>query len=371
MIIKEVIDYLEILAPRDYAEDFDNTGLLTGSKSTEITGVLVTLDCLENVVDEAIENNCNLIVTFHPIIFKGLKHLQPTDYVRRAVVKAIKNDIAIYSTHTALDVTKGGVSYRMAKELGLKDVTTLVPKKRLIKKLTTYVPSEDYEKVRDALFKVGAGSLGNYSDCSFSLTGEGTFKGNENSNPQVGERGVMKTLEEKQLHISYLPHLESTILTELHKSHPYEQVAFEITQLENQYQDIGLGVLGVLEESMLVDDFLSHTKSVFKSSVIRSSLSRLPAGEAGKREIKKVALLGGSGSFAINNAIAAGADAYITADLKYHDFFQGSELLLCDIGHYESEQFTKNLLYEYLSDKFSSFAILCAQARTNPVNYYF
>jgi dinuclear metal center YbgI/SA1388 family protein len=364
MIIKEIIDYLELLAPLAYAEDFDNTGLLTGEKSTEVTGVLVTLDCLENVVNEAIENNCNLIVTFHPIIFKGLKHLQPSDYVRRAVVKAIKNDIAIYSTHTALDVTKGGVSYRMAVEMGLKDVTTLVPKKQLIKKLTTYVPLEDYEKVRDALFKVGAGSLGNYSHCSFSVAGQGTFKGNEQSNPQVGERGVMKTLKERQLNITYLPHLESTILTELHNSHPYEQVAFEITQLENQYQDIGLGVLGVLEESMLVDDFLKRTKSVFKSSVIRSSLSR-------KQKIKKVALLGGSGSFAINNAIAAGADAYITADLKYHDFFQGSELLLCDIGHYESEQFTKNLLYEYLSDKFSSFAILCAQARTNPVNYYF
>jgi dinuclear metal center YbgI/SA1388 family protein len=364
MIIKDIIDHLELLAPRTYAQDFDNTGLLTGSMDTKVTGILTTLDCLENVVDEAIENNCNLIVAFHPIIFKGLKHLQPTDYVRKAVVKAIKNDIAIYATHTALDVAKGGVSYRMASELGLQDVLTLVPKKGLIKKLTAYIPEENFTQVRDALFVAGAGSLGNYSECSFSTAGQGTFKGNEHSNPRIGERGTLETVKEKQLNITYLPHVEKAVLNALVAAHPYEEVAYEITVLENAYQDIGLGAIGSFAAPMKKEGFLALTKSVFKCGVIRSSLTR-------KQNIQKVAVLGGSGAFAINNAIAAGADAYITADLKYHDFFMGSETLLCDIGHYESEQFTKNLLHEYLSNKFSSFAILCARAQTNPVNYYY
>ena len=363
MKIKDVISHLEQLAPRHYAEDFDNTGLLTGEKTTDLTGILVTLDCLENVVDEAIENNCNLIVSFHPIIFSGLKHLQTTDYVRRAVVKAIKNDIAIYATHTALDVAKGGVSYRMAQEMGLQNVRTLIPKKQLIKKLITYVPVDSFETVKEALFKAGAGALGNYTDCSFSTSGTGTFKGNKNSNPQIGDKLQSKSIEEKVLSMTFLPHLESAINDALIHSHPYEEVSFEISTLENSYQNIGMGTIGELSESLSVEDFLEKTKSVFKTGVVRSSLSR-------KRNIKKVALLGGSGAFAIKNAIQSGADAYITADLKYHDFFQGQDILLCDVGHYESEQFTKNLLHEYLTEKFSSFAVLCAQARTNPVNYF-
>jgi len=363
MKIKDVISHLELLAPRHYAEDFDNTGLLTGDKNTALSGILVTLDCLENVVDEAIENNCNLIVSFHPIIFSGLKHLQPNDYVRKAVVKAIKNDIAIYATHTALDVTKGGVSYRMAQEMGLHNVKTLLPKSQLIKKLVTYIPTSSFEKVKEALFNAGAGSLGNYSDCSFSISGSGTFKGDKNSNPKMGEKLKRENVEEKMLSITFLPHLEGAIKAALIHSHPYEEVSFEISTLENSYQNIGMGTIGELPESLSVEDFLQKTKTVFKTGVVRSSLSR-------KRNIKKVALLGGSGAFAIQTAIQSGADAYITADLKYHDFFQGQDILLCDVGHYESEQFTKNLLHEYLTEKFSSFAVLCAQARTNPVNYF-
>ncbi|WP_041567302.1 Nif3-like dinuclear metal center hexameric protein [Nonlabens dokdonensis] len=363
MKIKDVISHLELLAPRYYAEDFDNTGLLTGDKSDDLKGILVTLDCLENVVEEAIENNCNLIVSFHPIIFSGLKHLQPNDYVRKAVVKAIKNDIAIYATHTALDVAKGGVSYRMAHEMELENLHTLVPKSQLIKKLVTYVPVDKIELVKEALFNAGAGQLGNYSECSFTQNGTGTFKGNKNSNPQLGEKLITQTVEENALSVTFLPHLEAQIMQALTHSHPYEEVSYEITTLENTYQNIGMGVVGQLKEELSVEDFLKKTKSVFKTGVVRSSLSR-------KRNIKKVALLGGSGAFAIKNALQSRADAYITADLKYHDFFQGQDILLCDVGHYESEQFTKNILHEYLTEKFSNFAVLCAKARTNPVNYY-
>jgi dinuclear metal center YbgI/SA1388 family protein len=363
MKINDVITHLEILAPRYYAEDFDNTGLLTGEKYTELKGILVTLDCLENVVDEAIENNCNLIVSFHPIIFSGLKHLQPIDYVRKAVIKAIKNDIAIYVTHTALDAAKGGVSYRMAKEMGVTNTVTLIPKSQIIKKIITYVPINDVEKVKEALFLAGAGTLGNYSECSFSNEGTGTFKGNKHSNPKIGEKLKRKTLKEKALSMTFLPHLEIAVKAALFNSHPYEEVSYEVSTLENTYQNIGMGVIGELPIALKVEDFLKKTKSVFKTGVIKSSLSQ-------KQNIKKVALLGGSGSFAIKNALQSGADAFITADLKYHDFFQGQDILLCDVGHYESEQFTKNLLHEYLREKFSNFAVLCAQARTNPVNYF-
>ncbi|MGJ8684993.1 MAG: Nif3-like dinuclear metal center hexameric protein [Nonlabens sp.] len=363
MKIQEVLSYIEKLAPRYYAEDFDNTGLLTGDASDEIKGVLVTLDCLENVVDEAIEKNCNLIVAFHPIIFSGLKNLRPDDYVKKAVVKAIKNNIAIYATHTALDNAKYGVSYRMAQELNLENISTLIPQKGIIRKLQTYVPKDAFEAVREALFQVGAGHLGNYSECSFTIDGLGTFKGNENSNPVIGNSGVRSTVDEKLLSMTFLPHLENQVLKTLLKSHPYEEVAYELTTLNNNYEHIGMGAIGDLKKPMNINDFLKLTKSTFKTGVVRHSQPDI-------KEIKTVALLGGSGAFGIKNALQSGADAYLTADLKYHDFFQGENILLCDVGHYESEQFTKNLLHEYLSKKFSNFAILCADAQTNPVNYY-
>lgn len=363
MKIQEVISHLELLAPRHYAEDFDNTGLLTGDSQKSLTGVLVTLDCLESVIDEAIAKNCNLVVAFHPIIFSGLKNLRLDDYVKRTVVKAIKNDIAIYATHTALDNAKNGVSYRMATELGLENVKTLIPQKGIIKKLVTYVPSDSFEEVQEELFNAGAGALGKYSECSFSIDGTGTFKGNKQSHPVIGKRGERSTIEEKLLSVTFLPHLESQILNALYKSHPYEEVAYELTTLNNKYDDIGMGAIGELKEALSLADFLKITKSTFNTDVVRHSRPNL-------QKIKKVAVLGGSGAFGIKNAIRSSADAYLTADLKYHDFFQGENILLCDVGHYESEQYTKNLLHEYLSKKFSNFAILCADAQTNPVNYY-
>lgn len=362
MKIQDIITHIEKLAPLHYAQDFDNVGLLVGNASTTVNGVLVTLDCLEAVVDEAIEKGCNLIVTFHPIIFSGLKHLRATDYVRRTVLKAIKNDIAIYATHTALDMAHGGVSYRMAQELHLKNITTLIPEKNLIKKLAVHVPESHLNPLKEALFKTGAGHLGNYSDCSFTIDGTGSFKGNENSNPFLGSRSKREIIDEKLLEVTYLPHLEWQIMRTLEQHHPFEEISYEIRTLENKYRQIGMGAIGELEKELSYEEFLKFTKKTFKTQMVRSSLSR-------KRNIKKVALLGGSGSFGIKNAISAGADAYITADLKYHDFFQGENILLCDVGHYESEQYTKNLLQEYISEKFSSFAILCAQTQTNPVNY--
>ncbi|WP_435415646.1 Nif3-like dinuclear metal center hexameric protein [Polaribacter aestuariivivens] len=363
MKIKEVTNYLEKLAPLQYAEDFDNVGLLVGSYDSEISGVLVTLDTLEETVDEAIEKNCNLIVSFHPIIFGGLKKLNGNNYVERVVLKAIKNDIAIYATHTALDNSNNGVSAKMCEVLGLSNNKILIPKKGIIKKLTTYVPTENAITLREALFNAGAGNIGNYDNCSFNIEGNGTYRGNENSNPVIGKKGVLHTEKETQISIIFESKNENAILKALHENHPYEEVAYEIVETENIHQNIGMGMIGELPTEMEEKDFLLFLKQAMKTDCVRHSSFI-------DKKIKKVAVLGGSGSFAISNAKKAGADAYVSADFKYHEFFKAeNSILLADIGHYESEQFTKNLLVDYLTKKFTNFAIILSEKSTNPIYY--
>lgn len=364
MIVQDVVNHLETLAPLAYAEDFDNVGLLVGDKNSKVSGVLVTLDTLETVVDEAIENNCNLIVSFHPIIFKGLKKLTGKSYVERVVMKAIKHDIAIYSMHTALDNALQGVNDMICNQLELGNKRILIPQNATIKKLTTYVPKNEAENLRKALFATGAGSIGNYNDCSFNVEGYGTFNGNEDSNPTIGERGQIHTEEETKITITYAKHLEQQLLKTLFETHSYEEVAYEITTLENKNQNIGIGMVGELKDPMDETAFLDHIKAKMGTPCIRHSTFL-------KKKIRKVAVLGGSGSFAIQAAKASGAEAFLTADLKYHDFFQAeNHILLADIGHYESEQFTKNLLVAYLTKKIPNFAIILSKTNTNPVKYF-
>tara|TARA_R110002072_G_scaffold29748_2_gene93579 strand:- start:661 stop:1755 length:1095 start_codon:yes stop_codon:yes gene_type:complete len=364
MIVQDVINHLEELAPLAYAEDFDNVGLLVGNKTQKVTGILVTLDTLEAVVDEAIEENCNLIVSFHPIIFKGLKKLTGKNYVERVVMKAIKHDIAIFSIHTALDNALQGVNDMICNQLELTNKRILIPQSETIKKLTTYVPKNEAEELRTALFNAGAGDIGNYSDCSFNVEGYGTYKGNEESNPTKGKKGKTHTEEETKITVTYAKHLESQILKTLLKTHAYEEVAYEVTTLENKNQNIGMGMIGEFVNPMDEASFLKHLKTKMNTECIRHSLFL-------NKKIKKVAVLGGSGSFAIQAAKASGADAFVTADLKYHDFFTSeNNILLADIGHYESEQFTKILLVAYLTKKITNFAIILSKINTNPVKYF-
>ncbi|AJR03644.1 Nif3-like dinuclear metal center hexameric protein [Siansivirga zeaxanthinifaciens] len=364
MIVQEVITHLEELAPLAYAEDFDNVGLLVGDKNAKVTGVLVTLDTLEAVVDEAIAENCNLIVSFHPIIFKGLKSLTGKSYVERVVLKAIQNNIAIYSMHTALDNAFNGVNAMICEQLQLKNKRILIPQKETIKKLTTYVPKNEAEQLRTALFNSGAGSIGNYSNCSFNVEGFGTFKGNDSSKPTIGERGKLHTEAETKITITFQKHLEPKVLKALFETHSYEEVAYEITTIENTNQHIGIGMVGELEEPLTEKAFLNYVKDKMNTACIRYSAFL-------NKKIKKIAVLGGSGSFAINAAKASGADAFITADLKYHDFFNAeNSILLTDIGHYESEQYTKNGLVAHLTKKFTNFAIILSKTNTNPVKYF-
>lgn len=363
MIVKDVINHLETLAPLNYAEDFDNVGLLVGSNNTKVTGVLVTLDTTEAVIDEAITKECNMIVSFHPIIFKGLKRLNGGNYVERVAIKAIQHNIAIYSMHTALDNSHIGVSAIMANALGLTKQNILIPQKSTILKLTTYAPFSEAESIRNALFEAGAGSIGNYDNCSFTSSGTGTFRANENANPSIGEKGKLHLEEESKISVTFPKHLKSKVLTALFSSHSYEEVAYEIINLENTNQNIGMGIIGTLPETTHESSFLKDLKSKFITPAIRhSALLNKP--------INKVAVLGGSGSFAIDAAIGASADIYITADLKYHDFFRAeNKIILADIGHYESEQFTKNFLADYLSKKITNFAIVLSMTNTNPVKY--
>lgn len=364
MKIKDVIQHMEELAPLAYAESYDNVGLLVGDKNTVLTGILITHDTLEEVVDEAITKKCNLIVSFHPIVFSGIKKFNGQDYVNKVIVKAIKNDIAIYATHTALDNVQNGVNSTICDKLNLINRKTLIPKSDFIYKLTTYTPAVNTERVQEALFAAGAGNIGNYDECSFNISGKGTYKGNENSNPKIGVKGVFHSENETQISVTFEKHLESKILKALFTNHPYEEVAYEITKLTNTHQNIGLGMTGELASPMDENDFLAFLKNKMNTSCVRHS------NLLGKK-IKKIAVLGGSGSTAIKNAKASGVDAYITSDLKYHDFYQAeNSIILCDIGHYESEQYTKTLLYEFLSKKIPNFAIVLSSINTNPVNYF-
>ena len=363
MIIKEVTEVLEALAPLENAEDFDNVGLLVGDSTAEVSGVLVTLDALEEVVDEAIGKNCNLIVSFHPIIFKGLKRLTGKTYVERAVIKAIRHKIAIYSMHTALDNSPLGVNARICEVLNLRNPEILMPKKGAIKKLSTYIPIAESEMLREALFAAGAGQIGPYSHCSFTLEGTGTFKGGQDSNPAKGKKGELHYEKEALLHVTFPKSKENGVLKALFENHPYEEVAYEVYSLDNHHQYLGMGMVGTFENPLTEDELITHVKDKMKVPFVKHSR---PLGKM----IQKVAVLGGSGAFAIGAAKHAGADAFITSDIKYHQFFEAeNQLLLLDIGHYESEQFTKNLLVDYLKKKIPNFAVSLSEVITNPINY--
>lgn len=363
MKIKNIVTILQQMAPLAYAEDFDNVGLLTGNANDEATGILVCHDALEAVIEEAIATNCNMVVCFHPILFSGLKKITGKNYVEHAVIKAIKNDVALYAVHTALDNHKQGVNKIFSNALGLINTKILIPKQGFIRKLVTYTTPQNNEVLRNALFNAGAGSIGNYDNCSFNSNGFGTYQGNENSNPQVGQRGEFTQTDEIKIEVTFEKHLEGAILKALFANHIYEEVAFEIYNLENEHQNIGLGMIGELQSPIDEKDFLYFVKDAMGANGIRHSAFT-------NKKVSKVAVLGGSGSFAIRNAIAAGADVFLTADLKYHQFYEAEgKLLLADIGHFESERFTQNYIADYLTAHIKDIPVNITTIDTNPVKY--
>ena len=363
MIIGEIIQHLETFAPPSLQESYDNAGLIVGESAAECTGIITCLDCSEAVIEEAMSKNCNLIVAHHPIIFRGLKKLNGKNYVERTIIKAIKNDIAIYAIHTNLDNVKKGVNKKIAEKIGLKNLEILQPKENILKKLITFAPIDKAEDLRNALFAAGAGQLGKYSECSFNSEGTGTFKPEEGADPFVGEIGTRHEEKEMKIEVIFPAYLEQKIIRAMIQAHPYEEVAYDIISLENYFSEVGSGMIGNLEKPVDKKDFLQMIKTAFGLKVIRHT------GLSGKK-VQKVAICGGAGSFLIPLAVSNKADAYITSDIKYHEFFDAETMLLLDIGHYESEQFTIDLLYEILKDKFPNFALRKTEVNTNPVNYF-
>jgi dinuclear metal center YbgI/SA1388 family protein len=364
MKLSQLTDYLESLAPLAYQEDYDNCGLIVGRPDQEIFQALVSLDCTEAVVDEAIANNCQVIVSHHPIVFKGLKKFNSKTYVERVVEKAIRNNIALYAIHTNLDNMHAGVNAKICETLGLVNTHILSPKHNTLKKLVTYVPTAQAEQVRNAMFHAGAGNIGNYSEASFNAEGTGTFKANEYADPYVGEIGVRHSEDEIRIEVIYPANLESKILMALVLAHPYEEVAYDLYNITNPNQQVGAGMIGELEYPTTEEAFLFDVKEKMKAHVIRHTTF------TGKH-IKKVAVCGGAGGFLLKQAIAAGADIFITADYKYHEFFDAEgKILIADIGHFESEQFTQQLLYEIIRKKFTTFAVRLTEINTNPVKYF-
>ena len=363
MNIKEVTNYLESIAPLAYQESYDNSGLIVGNSNTKVKSALITIDCTEEVVDEAIESNCNLIIAHHPIIFSGLKKITGQNYVERTIIKAIKNDIAIYAIHTNLDNVSTGVSAKIAEILGVENCKILSPKKDLLRQLVVYCPTSEAENVKSALFSSGAGDIGNYNECSFTLKGEGTFRANEDCNPHLGKIGSRHKEKEERIEVIFPKNREKSIISAMKKVHPYEEVAYQIYILDNIYENVGAGIIGDLPQEMDTNQFLENIKNKMKTNCIRHS-------NLVKDQIKRVAICGGSGSFLLSKAICEKADLFITADFKDHEFFDAeNDIIIADIGHFESEQFTKDLIYDLLSKKFSKFVVRLSKVNTNPINY--
>lgn len=363
MKVAEVAKVIEQFAPLQIQESYDNAGLCIGNAGSEVKGILITIDITEDVINEAIQKNCNLILSHHPLIFSGIKKITGNSYVEKCIIKAIQNNINIYSAHTNADMVSEGVSYKMCEKLALQNLKILSPLKDQLKKLVTFAPSSYAEKVREAIFAAGAGNIGNYDNCSYNISGNGTFRGNEKANPFVGKIGELHTEEEIRIETVFPKHIQKEVISALINAHPYEEVAYDIYPLENELTIMGLGMIGELVEPVDEEEFLKKITKVFNASGIRYTKLR------GKK-IKKVAVCGGSGSSLLRDAISYGADVFISADFKYHQFFDANgRIVIVDIGHYESEQYTKELFYNLLVKNFPNFAVHFSDINTNPINY--
>lgn len=363
MKIGQIISEIEEFAPLCLQESFDNSGLQVGDPAREVEGILIALDTTEEVIDEAIDLGCNLVITHHPLLFKPLKQIAGRNYIQRCTAKALKNDVAVYACHTNLDNAAGGVNYRIAEKLGLQNIRILSPKTDSLIKLSTFVPTDHAETVRNALFRAGAGCIGNYDSCSFNASGEGTFRGDDDAQPFVGEPGEFHTEPEIRIETILPAHRKAAVVRAMLSAHPYEEPAFDLYPLVNEWQGAGFGAVGQLPDSEDEETFLQRLKSTFNLQSLRHS----PL--TGKR-IREIAICGGSGAFLIPDAIAYGADAFITGEARYNDFYDvENRILLAVIGHYESEISTNELIYDIISKKITNFAVRFSTVNLNPVKY--
>ena len=363
MKISELVAFVNNLAPFTYQETYDNAGLLVGNPADEVKGIVVALDMIEAVVQEAIETGCNVVLAHHPIIFKGLKRLTGANYVERTVILAIQHGIALIATHTNLDNAQCGVNAVIADKLGLKNQRILAPKENTLLKLQVYVPVSHAEKLRVALAEAGAGEIGNYNACSFSVNGEGRFNPLEGAEPFIGTKDQLETVSEAKVEVVFQAHLQNAVLQAMRNTHPYEEIAYDVIALQNPDAYIGAGMVGELPEAMDSLEFLKFVKETFQSGAVRYTQPHV-------QQVKRIAVCGGAGSFLLRNAIQAQADVFITGDFKYHEFFDAeNRIIIADIGHFESEQYTSEWLIAQLKKNFSTFAVRLTNVVTNPINY--
>jgi dinuclear metal center YbgI/SA1388 family protein len=361
--LKEITECIERFAPLSLQESYDNAGLIVGDKNMEVKGSLICLDSTEEVIEEAINLGYNLVIAHHPIVFSGLKKFNGNNYVEKVIIKAIKNNIAIYAAHTNLDNVKMGVNAKISEKLGFKDVKILAPMKGNLRKLVTFCPTEHADKVRQAIFNSGASFIGNYDECSFNSEGFGTFRAGDNTSAFVGEKGKQHREKEVKIEVILSNYLLSGVIKALIEAHPYEEVAYDVYPLENNNPQTGAGMIGKLSEPMDETDFLKSLKEKMKTGLIRHTKL------LGKK-IETIAVCGGSGSFLLKDAINQKADIFITGDFKYHQFFDSEgKIIIADIGHFESEQFTKEIFYDLITTNFPTFALRFSEINTNPVNY--
>lgn len=363
MIVREVIKLIEDFAPPALAEDFDNVGLMVGDSEMRVSGVLLTLDVLEEHIDEAVDKGLNLIVSHHPLIFSPLKSVTGKNYVERVVLRAIRHGIAIYAAHTNMDKVTGGVSFRLGEKLGLKKMQVLVPAKNSFFKLVIYSPFDSSSDIRKALADSDAGHIGAYDKCSFSSAGDGRFCAMEGATPFVGHIGELHTEKEERIETIISRHKLHDTLNRVRCVHPYQEMAYDVIPLENVDYTVGLGVVGELDEAVELKEFFGQVKNLLKLPCIKYS-------KHGKSLIKRVALCGGAGASFVGDAMRCKADVYLTGDVRYHEFFPSEGgLTVADIGHYESEQFTLDIFYDVLSKKITNFAICKTTQNCNPINY--
>ncbi|MDR1585748.1 MAG: Nif3-like dinuclear metal center hexameric protein [Prevotellaceae bacterium] len=363
MTVKDICDIIEEFAPIALCESYDNAGLLVGDGQAEISGVLISIDVTEAVLDEAIQKGCNMIVSHHPLIFGGLKRLTGSNEAQRCAAKAIRNNVAIYAAHTNIDSVLQGVSGRMAEKIGLVNTRVLRAKTDILLKLAVFAPLAHAGKVRQALFDAGAGRIGNYDSCSYNIEGKGSFRAGEGTNPFVGNKNEIHTEAETRIEVVLPAYLKDKVIRALLQAHPYEEAAYDIYPLKNEWQQAGLGIAGDLPRPEREEDFLRRIKKLFSAGIVRHTALR-------GKEIKRVALCGGAGSAFLPDAIASEADIYISGDFKYHEFFNAeNKIIIADIGHFESEVFTKEIFYEIITKKISTFAVRISDINTNPINY--
>ncbi len=364
MKVKDIIQCFENFAALQLQEDYDNSGLQVGNFENTITGILISLDITPEIIEEAIEKKCNLIIAHHPLIFNKLNKIIGNNDIEKSIILAIKNDISIYCSHTNLDKANGGVSFKIGEKIGLNNIKVLNPEKNILEKIVVFVPDNYAQQVREAMFEAGAGQVGNYDNCSYNIIGEGSFRAGKNTNPFCGEIGKIHFEKETRIETIYPKYLRNKTINAILKSHPYEEVAYDIYKLENSCNNIGLGIIGELDQEISEIEFFTLLKARFNCKIIKHS-------QLLNKKIKKVACCGGSGAFLINIAKEAEADVFVSGDIKYHDYFlTENKIIITDIGHYESEQFTKEIFYDVIMKNNPNFAVQFSEKNVNPIKTF-